>query len=34
MSIDGVAGVHIMAIRQEDAIPEILAAAGAGPKHR
>lgn len=32
--IDGVAGVHVMAIRQEDAIPGILEAAGVGPAHR
>lgn len=32
--IDGVAGVHVMAIRQDEAIPGILAAAGAGPAHR
>lgn len=32
--IAGVAGVHIMAIRQEQAIPGILAAAGVGPAHR
>lgn len=32
--IDGIAGVHVMAIRQEDAIPGILEAAGVGPAHR
>ncbi len=32
--IDGIAGVHIMAIRQEETIPEILAEAGIGPTHR
>jgi len=32
--IDGVAGVHVMAINQDEAIPEILAAARAGPAHR
>jgi len=32
--IDGVAGVHIMAINQDEAIPEILAATGIGPAHR
>ena len=32
--IDGVAGVHIMAINQDEAIPEILAAAQIGPAHR
>ncbi len=32
--IEGVAGTHVMAIRQEEAIPEILAAAGVGPAHR
>jgi 5,10-methylenetetrahydrofolate reductase len=32
--IDGVAGVHIMAINQDEAIPEILAAARVGPAHR
>jgi methylenetetrahydrofolate reductase (NADPH) len=34
LEIDGVAGVHIMAIRQEDAIPDILKAARAGPQYR
>lgn len=32
--IDGVAGVHVMAINQDEAIPEILAAARVGPAHR
>jgi len=32
--IDGVAGVHVMAINQDEAIPEILAAAQVGPEHR
>lgn len=32
--IDGVAGVHVMAINQDEAIPDILAAAQAGPAHR
>jgi methylenetetrahydrofolate reductase (NADPH) len=32
--IDGVAGVHVMAIRQDEAIPGILAAAKAGPGYR
>ena len=32
--IDGVAGVHVMAINQDEAIPEILAAAQVGPAHR
>lgn len=32
--IEGVAGVHVMAIRQDEAIPGILAAAGAGPAYR
>jgi 5,10-methylenetetrahydrofolate reductase len=32
--IDGVSGVHVMAIRQDEAIPGILAAAKAGPAHR
>ena len=32
--IAGVAGVHIMAINQDEAIPEILAATGIGPAHR
>ena len=32
--IAGVAGVHVMAIRQEQAIPGLLAAAGVGPAHR
>lgn len=32
--MDGVAGAHIMAIRQEAAIPGILEAAKAGPAHR
>jgi len=32
--IKGIAGVHVMAIRQEQYIPEILAQAGVGPKHR
>ncbi len=32
--IPGVAGVHVMAIRQEQAIPGILAAADVGPAHR
>lgn len=32
--IHGVAGVHVMAINQDEAIPEILAAAQVGPKHR
>ncbi len=32
--IDGIAGVHIMAIRQEETIPVILAEAGIGPTHR
>lgn len=32
--IDGVAGVHVMAIRQDEAIPGILADAKAGPAHR
>ncbi len=33
-AIDGVSGVHVMAIRQDEAIPGILADAGAGPAHR
>jgi len=32
--IDGVAGVHVMAINQDEAIPDILAAAQVGPAHR
>lgn len=32
--IDGVAGVHLMAIGQQEAIPGILAAARIGPAHR
>ena len=32
--IAGVAGVHVMAINQDEAIPHILAAAQAGPAHR
>ncbi|MEK9661781.1 MAG: methylenetetrahydrofolate reductase [Alphaproteobacteria bacterium] len=32
--VDGVAGVHVMAIRQDEAIPGILADAKAGPAHR
>ncbi|MDP6175034.1 MAG: methylenetetrahydrofolate reductase, partial [Rhodospirillales bacterium] len=32
--IEGVAGTHVMAIRQEAAIPGILASAGVGPAHR
>lgn len=32
--IEGVAGVHIMAIRQQEAIPEIVAEAKIGPSHR
>ena len=32
--IDGVAGVHVMAINQDEAIPDILAAAKAGPLYR
>ena len=32
--IKGIAGVHIMAIRQEEAIPEIVSAAGVGPGSR
>lgn len=32
--IDGVAGVHVMAIRQDEAIPGILADAKAGPAYR
>ena len=32
--IDGVAGVHVMAINQDEAIPNILAAAQAGPAYR
>jgi len=32
--IEGVAGVHVMAIRQDEAIPGILAAASAGPAYR
>jgi methylenetetrahydrofolate reductase (NADPH) len=32
--IDGVCGVHVMAIRQDEAIPGILADARAGPAHR
>ncbi len=32
--IDGVAGVHVMAINQDEAIPEILEAAQAGPAYR
>jgi methylenetetrahydrofolate reductase (NADPH) len=32
--IEGVAGVHVMAIRQHDAVPEIVEAAGIGPAQR
>ncbi len=32
--IEGIAGVHIMAIRQQEAIPEIVAQAQIGPAHR
>ena len=32
--IDGVAGVHVMAINQDEAIPDILVAAQAGPAYR
>ena len=32
--IDGVAGVHVMAINQDETIPDILAAAQAGPAYR
>ncbi|MFT5446628.1 MAG: methylenetetrahydrofolate reductase (NADPH) [Gammaproteobacteria bacterium] len=32
--IEGVAGVHVIGIRQDEAIPNILAAAGAGPAYR
>jgi len=32
--IDGIAGIHLMAIGQQEAIPSILAAAGIGPRHR
>lgn len=32
--LDGVAGAHIMAIRQETAIPDIVDAAQLGPRHR
>ena len=32
--IEGIAGVHLMAIRQQEAIPEIVAEASIGPSHR
>jgi methylenetetrahydrofolate reductase (NADPH) len=32
--IDGVAGVHVMAINQDESIPDILTAAQVGPAHR
>lgn len=32
--IDGVAGVHIMAIRQQEAIPEIVTESKIGPSQR